>query len=34
MTKNFIAEKEKWTNKEKDKQEGADSFLYDTNSHT
>ena len=34
MTENFIREKEKWTNKEKDKQEEVDSLLHNTTSHT
>ena len=34
MTKNFTGEKEKWTNKGKDKHEDADSLLHDTSSLT
>ena len=32
--KNFIKEKEKWTNKENDKHKDADSLLHNTSSHT
>ena len=34
LTKDFIGEKEKWTNKGNDKHEDADSFLHDTSDHT
>ena len=34
LTKNFIGEKEKWTNKGNDKHEDADSVLHNTASHT
>ena len=34
VTKNFIGEKEKWTNKGNDKQQHADSLLHNTTSHT
>ena len=34
MTEIFIGEKEKWTNKENDKQEEADSLLHNTTSYT
>ena len=34
VTEIFIGEKEKWTNKENDKQEEADSLLYNTTSYT
>ena len=34
VTKSFIGEKEKWTNKGNDKQEAADSLLQNTTSHT
>ena len=34
LTKNFIGEKEKWTNKGNDKHENADSVLHNTSSHT
>ena len=33
MTKSFIGEKEKWTNKGNDKQEEADSLLHNTTSY-
>ena len=33
MTKSFIGEKEKWTNKRKDKQQHADSLLHSTTIH-
>ena len=33
LTKNFIGEKEKWTNKGNDKHEDADSVLHNTTSH-
>ena len=33
LTKNFIGEKEKWTNKVNDKHEDADSVLHNTTSH-
>ena len=34
MTESYIGEKEKWTNKGKDKKEKADSLLHTTTSHT
>ena len=34
VTKSFIGEKEKWTNKGNDKQQHADSLLHNTASHT
>ena len=34
MKKNFIGEKEKWTNKMNDKHEDADSLLHDITSHS
>ena len=34
VTKSFIGEKEKWTNKGNDKQQHADSLLHNTTSHT
>ena len=34
VTEIFIGEKEKWTNKGNDKQEEADSLLYNTTSYT
>ena len=34
VTEIFIGEKEKWTNKENDKQEEADSLLHNTTSYT
>ena len=34
VTKCFIGEKEKWTNKGNDKQQHADSLLHNTTSHT
>ena len=34
VTKIFIGEKEKWTNKGNDKQEEADSLLHNTTSYT
>ena len=34
VTKSFIGEKEKWTNKGNDKQQHADSLFYNTTSHT
>ena len=34
LMKYFIGEKEKWTNKENDKHEDADSFLHDTSGNT
>ena len=34
VTEISIREKEKWTNKETDKQEMADSFLHNTTYHT
>ena len=34
LTKNFIGEKEKWTNKGSDKHKDADSLLHNTTSHT
>ena len=34
VTKSFIGEKEKWTNKGNDKQEEADSLLHNSTSHT
>ena len=34
VTEIFIGEREKWTNKENDKQEEADSLLRNTTSHT
>ena len=34
VTENLLGEKEKWTNKENDKQHRADSLLHNTRSHT
>ena len=34
LTKNFVGEKDKWTNKGNDKHEDADSLLHDITSHT
>ena len=34
VTKSFIGEKEKWTNKGNDKHQQADSLLHNTTSHT
>ena len=34
VTKRFIGEKGKWTNKGNDKQQHADSLLHNTTSHT
>ena len=34
VTKNFIWEKEKWTNKGNDKHENAESLLHNTSNHT
>ena len=34
VTEIFTGEKEKWTNKENDKQEEADSLLHNTRSYT
>ena len=34
VTENLLEEKEKWTNKGIDKQQHADSLLYNTTSHT
>ena len=34
VTKSFIGEKEKWTNKGNDKQQHADSLVHNTTSHT
>ena len=34
LTKSFIGEKEKWTNKGNDKQQHADSLLHNTTSNT
>ena len=34
VTKSFIAEKEKWTNKGNDKQQHDDSLLHNTTSYT
>ena len=34
VTENLLGEKEKWTNKENDKQQYAGSLLHNTRSHT
>ena len=34
VTENLLGEKEKWTNKENDKQQHADPLLHNTTSHT